>query len=209
MTLTISSFDNGSPVPGDYALCIPAEKGHVTFGGNRNPHLRWDDPPEGTRSFAIICHDPDAPSRRDDVNQEDRTVPHDLPRADFFHWVLVDIPAHVREIPAGVDSNGITERGKSTGPTEYGVRGRNDYTGWFEGDPEMEGIYGGYDGPCPPWNDERLHHYHFTLYALDVASLELSGDFGGEEARQALQPHILAESQWLGTYTLNRDFLPE
>jgi phosphatidylethanolamine-binding protein (PEBP) family uncharacterized protein len=44
-------------------------------------------------SFAIICHDPDVPSQGDDVNQEDRTVPASLPRVDFFHWLLFDLPA--------------------------------------------------------------------------------------------------------------------
>src|SRR5690606_5911137 len=129
------------------------------------------------------------------------TVPADLPRVDFFHWVLVDIPASLREIPERADSDGVTPRGKAIGASPFGVRGRNDYTAWFSGDAEMGGTYGGYDGPCPPWNDERLHHSHFTLYALDVGSLGLGGDFGGEEARKAMDGHILAEASWVGTYT--------
>lgn len=205
MNLTITSFDDGAAIPGDYALCVPDDADHVTFSANRNPHVQWSDVPEGTRSFALICHDPDVPSRPDDVNQEGRSVPEELPRVDFFHWVLVDIPADVREIPAGTDSDGVTPHGKELGPMQYGVRGRNDFTDWFEGDADMEGTYGGYDGPCPPWNDERLHHYRFTLYALDVPSLELSGDFGGVEAREALVGHVLAEASWTGTYTLNPD----
>jgi phosphatidylethanolamine-binding protein (PEBP) family uncharacterized protein len=36
------------------------------------------------------------------------------------------------------------------------------------GNPDMAGQYFGYDGPCPPWNDERMHHYIFTIYALDI-----------------------------------------
>jgi phosphatidylethanolamine-binding protein (PEBP) family uncharacterized protein len=43
------------------------------------------------RSY-VICHDPDVPSKGDDVNQEGRGVPASLPRVDFFHWVLVDLP---------------------------------------------------------------------------------------------------------------------
>ena len=63
----------------------------MTFSDNLNPHLAWSDVPAGTRSLALICHDFDVPSRPDDVNQPDREVPSDLPRVDFFHWVLVDI----------------------------------------------------------------------------------------------------------------------
>ena len=205
MKLSSTSFPHGAPIPGTHAFCImaPPEAGHVAFAPNRNPHLAWEDVPEGTRSFALIAHDPDVPSVGDDVNQEGKTVPADLPRVDFFHWVLVDIDPARREIQAGEDSDGVTPRGKPVGSSPLGVRGRNDYTAWFGGDAEMGGVYGGYDGPCPPWNDARLHHYHFTLYALDVPSLGLSGDFGGEEVRRAIQGHVLAEATWTGTYTLN------
>jgi hypothetical protein len=151
----------------------------------------------------LICHDPDAPSVGDDVNQEDRSVPENLPRADFFHWVLVDIPANVREIPEGAVSREVTPGGKPPGQSDFGRTGRNDYTGWFAGDPQMEGVYGGYDGPGPPWNDERLHRYHFTLYALDTDRLELPDTFGGEDARHAIRPHVLAQSEIVGSYSLN------
>jgi len=205
MELSVHSFPDGAPIPGTFAFCVPDPENRVAMGANRNPHLTWSDPPEGTRSFALLCHDPDVPSVGDDVNQEGRTVPAELPRVDFFHWVLVNIPASLRELAEGADSSGITPRGKPTGPTPHGLTGWNDYTGWFAGDAEMEGRYGGYDGPCPPWNDERLHHYHFTLYALDVESLPLpeSGDFGGAQARAAMEGHVLASASWVGSYTLN------
>ena len=67
----------------------------------------------------------------------------------------------------------------------------------------MAGTYGGYDGPCPPWNDELVHHYTFTVHALDVASLGLSGDFGLAEVRTAMEGHVLASASVTGTYTLN------
>jgi Raf kinase inhibitor-like YbhB/YbcL family protein len=205
MQLRSESFPNDGPIPGEFAFCVPADEGHVALAPNRNPQLEWTDPPSGTKSFALICHDPDVPSRGDDVNKEGRTVPHDLPRVDFYHWVLVDIPATLHAITAGSHSNGVTPRGKTPGtaPNDHGVQGINDYTGWFAGDADMSGDYGGYDGPCPPWNDERLHHYHFTIYALDVASLGLSGSFTGAQALAAMRGHILAQASWIGTYTLN------
>jgi Raf kinase inhibitor-like YbhB/YbcL family protein len=203
MKLTSSSFPNGGPIPNTYALGVPDDESRVTFGPNRNPHLAWSEAPEGTRSYALICHDPDAPAVGDDVNQEGRIVSRDLPRVDFHHWVLVDIPADVREIPEGAVSQGVTLGGKAVGPTPYGRAGRNDYTDWFSGSGEMEGEYGGYDGPGPPWNDERLHHYHFVLYALDTERLELPDSFNGADARRALEGHVLARAEWVGTYSLN------
>ncbi|WP_338722556.1 YbhB/YbcL family Raf kinase inhibitor-like protein [Pseudomonas tolaasii] len=81
------------------------------------------------------------------------------------------------------------------------------YSLWFAGDPQMAGDYFGYDGPCPPWNDERLHHYIFTLYALDVAHLEVQGALNGAAVLAALQGHVLAQASLTGTYTLAPDEL--
>ena len=54
MQLTIASFDHGAAIPELYALGAPDPQQHVRFGGNRNPHLRWTDVPDGTQSFALI-----------------------------------------------------------------------------------------------------------------------------------------------------------
>lgn len=202
MKLTVPAFDNGGSIPAEFAMGIPTESGQATFGPNRSPHLQWSGEPEGTRSFALICTDRDAPSVRDDANQPDRTIPYELPRADFYHWVLTDIPADIHELPAGCDCEGVTIGGKEVGPTLYGTRGINSYTNWFAGEPSMEGDYGGYDGPFPPWNDERVHRYYFTLYALDVESLGLQGAFDGADALLAIQGHVLATAEWYGTYAI-------
>ena len=204
MILTSDSFFDGQPIPGEYAFCNPAPSGHVCLGGNRNPQLAWRDAPAGTKSYAVICHDPDVPSRGDDVNQEGRTVPASLPRVDFFHWVLVDLPASVSSIAAGEFSSGVTPRGKAGPAAAHGARqGINDYTGWFAGDHDMSGDYHGYDGPCPPWNDELKHHYVFTVFALDVERLPLEGKFTGQQVRDAMRGHILAQASITGLYTLN------
>jgi phosphatidylethanolamine-binding protein (PEBP) family uncharacterized protein len=67
----------------------------------------------------------------------------------------------------------------------------------------MSGDYGGYDGPWPPFNDERVHRYVFTVYALDVASLGLPARFTGPDALKAMQGHILAHTSITATYSLN------
>lgn len=204
MKLTSSSFADGQRIPGDFSFCTPDPAHRVCLGKNLNPQLAWSDVPAGTRSFALICHDPDVPSRGDDVNQEGRSVPADLPRVDFFHWVLVDLPAAVNAIEAGEFSHQVTPRGKNGPSAPHGSRqGINNYTDWFAGDPDMRGDYYGFDGPCPPWNDEIIHRYVFTLYALDIERLPLEGRFGGPEVRAAIQSHVLAEASLSGTYTLN------
>ena len=204
MRITSDSFSDGGAIPGHLAFCVPDPDTHVTFAGNRNPHLAWDDVPDGTASFALICHDRDVPTKPDDVNQEGREVPPDLPRADFFHWVAVDLPSDLRSIAEGSFAGGVVARGQDAASGPHGCRqGINDYTNWFAGDAAMEGQYFGYDGPCPPWNDSLIHHYEFTVYALDVATVPVEGPFTGEQVRAAINPHVLDSAVIMGTYSLN------
>ncbi len=204
MKLSSSSFADDAPIPSDYAFCIPDARTHVALGPNRNPHLEWSDLPMGTKSLTLICHDPDVPSQPDDVNQEGRTIPESLLRIDFFHWLLVDLDPHSGPINAGEFSDGVTARGKSGPQGPRGTRqGINDYTAWFASTEEMKGDYYGYDGPCPPWNDSIPHHYIFTLYALDIEQLGVSGMFRGAEVLNAMKGHVLEEAKLTGVYSLN------
>lgn len=207
MKLEISSFENGSSIPLKYAFCKPADEGHVAFAENKNPHLSWSDIPDETKSFVIICHDSNVPSIGNDVNKEGREVPEDLPRVDFYHWVLVDIPSSINEIAEGLVSQGVTPKGKPFGQSDFGINGINDYTNWFAGDENMGGNYGGYDGPCPPWNDSLIHEYTFTVYALNVDSLNLKGPFTGSDVLKEMKDNIIDKAEWKGTYTLNKRLL--
>jgi Raf kinase inhibitor-like YbhB/YbcL family protein len=133
-----------------------------------------------------------------------RTVSRDLPRAEFHHWVIVDIPRDVHAIETGTCSDGITVGGKTDPPGPAGSRqGVNDYTGWFAGDESMQGTYYGYDGPAPPWNDELVHRYHFRLFATDLERCPVEGAFTAPDALKAIRGHVLAEAIHTGTYTLN------
>ena len=144
------------------------------------------------------------PTKPDDVNKEGRVVPASLPRGEFYHWVMVDIPATVTEIAAGECSNGIVAGGKKELRGPRGSRqGVNDYTGWFASDPDMAGTYRGYDGPCPPWNDMRVHHYHFTVYALSCERVAGRRRLHRAASAGRDPPHILAEATLVGTYSLN------
>lgn len=205
MELESDSFRDGDAIPTKNAFARHHPETHVELSENLSPHLAWRDVPQGTRSFAILCTDSEVPSRGDDVNQEGKRVPFDLPRVEFVHWVLVDLPGDARSVAEGEHSRGVTPHGKpSEGPR--GTRqGKNDYTGWFAGDPSMAGDYHGYDGPCPPWNDERVHVYTITLLALDVTRLDVAGSFTIAEARDAMRGHVLGKASIRGTYTIAPD----
>jgi len=198
MRIHSDSFAHGQPIPPEFAAGTPEG-----FGANRNPHLAWDGAPEGVLSFVLTCIDPDVPTVAEMVGRDDVEIPVEQPRTQFVHWVMIDIPAEVREIAAGSCSQGFTPKGKRTPPGPHGARqGLNDYTGWFAGHPDMAGDWLGYDGPWPPGNDLRVHRYVFRVFALDVAQLEVPARFTAADVRRAMQGHVLAEAEMYGTYTL-------
>nr|VFK21051.1 MAG: Phosphatidylethanolamine-binding protein [Candidatus Kentron sp. LFY] len=106
----------------------------------------------------------------------------------------MDIPTNLTKIEAGEYSTGVTARGKAGPDAPHGTRqGITDFTQWFSGDAKMGGQYFGYDGPCPPWNDSIVHHYHFTLYAIDIARCEVEGTFDrrdGQEGNRRTYPEL-------------------
>ena len=108
-------------------------------GGNVSPALAWSGAPPGTKSFALMVHDPDAPTG-----------------SGWWHWVVYNIPPGTTSLSAGA---GDPKRNLMPGGT---LQGRTDY-----------GIIG-YGGPCPP--EGSAHRYHFRLYALQVAKLEVPAD---------------------------------
>jgi Raf kinase inhibitor-like YbhB/YbcL family protein len=201
MKLFSNSFNEGDAIPGSYAFAVIGNP--IALSTNNNPHLAWTDSPLGTKSFALVVIDPDVPSVGDNVNQEGKIVATELPRVDFCHWALANIPAHIHDIAPGSFSSEITARGKASAGLYESIQGLNDYTGWFANDQQMSGQYHGFDGPCPPWNDERMHHYIFTLYALDVEQIELPEHFTHLQLLAAISKHTLATASLSGRYTLN------
>lgn len=151
MTFAIHSpaFAEGSTIPRKYTL----------DGENTSPPLAWTDPPNGTRSFALVCEDPDAPS------------------GTFRHWAMCNI---------GADRNGLSECIGSAS-TNLGDVARNDFG------------HNSYDGPRPP-QAHGPHHYHFRIAALDTDHIDTSPDQSAEELWRAVQPHVLAEAETVGTY---------
>ena len=206
MKVWSDSFGDGGAIPERCAFGRHDPETHIALSGNRNPHIAWSDVPASARSLVLVVHDPDVPSRPDDVNQEGKSVPADLPRVDFYHWLIVDLAVDASPIEEGELSDGVSARGKEGSEVSRMLRrGVNDYTSWFAGDADMEGTYFGYDGPCPPWNDTIVHHYQFTLYAIDLMSAPVDGEFRGGELLEAIEGHIVGEASFMGTYTINPD----
>jgi Raf kinase inhibitor-like YbhB/YbcL family protein len=125
-------------------------------GDNVAPPLEWSGAPDGSKSVAITCEDPDAPS------------------GAFTHWVVYDIPVGKHRLWEG---------------SSLGQAGVNDFGNT------------GFGGPCPPKQD-RAHHYHFRVYALDAR--HRAGSATGYVTRDAflrgIEGHVLAEGELTAVY---------
>jgi Raf kinase inhibitor-like YbhB/YbcL family protein len=84
-TVTSTSFKDGDYMPKDFILS--ADFGFGCAGGNKSPQLKWSGAPAETKSFAVTCYDPDAPTG-----------------SGFWHWLVVNIPANVGELAEGAGS---------------------------------------------------------------------------------------------------------
>ena len=112
LRLTSKAFSNGSPIPPQ----------HTGVGRDVSPPLAWSNPPAGTKAFAVICHDPDAP-----LVTAGGTY-------GFVHWVLYNIPASVTALDEGVAgyTSGNNDFGKAGygGPMPPPGHGRHHYYFW-------------------------------------------------------------------------------
>jgi len=103
LTVTSKTFKHGETLPHPTLF-----DGFGVGGGNRSPHLAWNGAPEGTKSYAIVLHDPDAPTG-----------------TGFFHWIVFNIPADVTELSEGAGSaegSGLPS-GAAHGHTDFGATG--------------------------------------------------------------------------------------
>lgn len=95
MKLTSSAFQEGETIP----------KNYTGDGRNTSPPLRWDEPPAGTRGWALVCEDPDAP------------------RGTFTHWLAYNVPAETRELAEGVPREPAVADGTKQGVNDFGKVG--------------------------------------------------------------------------------------
>jgi hypothetical protein len=162
-------------IPAELAFGAIDAVTHVKLSGNRNPDLSWSgcrlarsrSPSCATTRRALERR------RRQQGGQESAGV---AAARGLLPLGAGRPSSRSPPIERGEFSTGVTARGKPGPHAPRDARqGINDYTGWFAGDKDMAGNYFGYDGPCPPWNDEIAHRYVFTLYALDVPRLACRG----------------------------------
>ena len=106
ITLTSGSFKEGATLGMDQILS--SDYGFGCAGGNKSPQLSWSGAPAGTKSFAVHCFDPDAPTG-----------------SGFWHWVVVNIPADVSELKldAGNPASGLLPKGALQTRTDFGKPG--------------------------------------------------------------------------------------
>ncbi|OCJ11729.1 phosphatidylethanolamine-binding protein [Rhizobium sp. AC27/96] len=198
LKVTIEKSDGRMLLP-ENASCISTPSDKSAPGPNKSLPLSWSKGPKGTRSYAIAMVDPDVPTDFSLFNKDDKTIPRDFKRMEFVHWVLADIPASRRALAEGADGNGPSATGLPLERTDYGRRGQNG----AGGGNLKDGPHGGYMGACPPWNDERIHSYHVTVYALDVNRLNLPDLFTRADLIAAAKGHILASGSRELFYTMN------
>ena len=152
LTVTSPSFASGEAIP----------VRHTCEGGDISPALSWSGAPSGTKSFALIVDDPDAPDP-------------EAPQTTWVHWVIYNIPASLMKLAEGAASSSLPGGALS---------GTNDWKRL------------GYGGPCPPIG---RHRYFHKLYAVDIVLPDLNGP-DKPSLLKAMQGHMLAEGQIIGTY---------
>jgi Raf kinase inhibitor-like YbhB/YbcL family protein len=181
------SEQNRRPLPHDFHPPVPSftvvsddvepggtlKSAQVYAEGNTSPQLRWEGFPAETKSFAVTCYDPDAPTG-----------------SGFWHWVLFDIPVDVTELPAGAGSGATARSAKiehGEGLPKGAVHARNDYGSRDFG------------GAAPPPGDGS-HRYVFTVYAVDAEKLGPDADASPAVVGFNLRFHTLARAQLIGEY---------
>src|SRR5579871_147924 len=113
LKVSVTGVESGKMIPSKYSFCTAAVENHVKAGPDISPAISWSKGPRGTKSYAVILYDTDSPAeQREKMNKEGETLTAAVPRKNFFHWVLVDIPANVTAIKEGADSNARVVHGK-------------------------------------------------------------------------------------------------
>ena len=133
-------------------------------GENKSPALKWSGAPRDTKSFAVTVYDPDAPTG-----------------SGWWHWVVINIPASVNELPSNAGAL------NSTTLPAGAVQGRTDYGSAAWG------------GTCPPPGD-KPHRYIFTVYALKTDKLDVPADATAALTGYMIHANMIAKAGFMAKY---------
>jgi Raf kinase inhibitor-like YbhB/YbcL family protein len=162
MTATAGNFTLTSKDLKGQLTKVQEFSGFGCNGKNISPQLHWSNPPQGTKSFAITVFDPDAPTG-----------------SGWWHWIVVNIPADVREIPTNASAKHLLPKGAVETMTDFGKPG--------------------FGGPCPPKGD-KPHRYVFTVYALDIEKLPLKSTSDSALAGFMINQHVIQKASIVSYY---------
>ena len=146
----------------------PIPKAHTADGENTSPALAWSGAPATAKSFALVCEDPDV------------LIPPTNPQP-FVHWVIYNIPATAKGVPANIPIDPAAAMPAEIAGAVQGLSGFRRPI---------------YRGPAPP--PGKPHHYHFVVYALDVAGLPAG--LTRAQLTEAMAGHIVGQGELVATY---------
>jgi Raf kinase inhibitor-like YbhB/YbcL family protein len=146
----------------DVADGEPLGAAQVFAGGNTSPQLSWEGFPAETKGFVVTCYDPDAPTP-----------------SGFWHWILVNLPASVTELPAGAGASPRLDNGAFHVRSDYSTKA--------------------FGGAAPPAGD-HVHRYYFVVHAIDVEGLDVDDEASAAVVSFNLAFHTLARAIITPTY---------
>jgi Raf kinase inhibitor-like YbhB/YbcL family protein len=175
MTCLATSVALAQPAPAALTVSSPTVKSgemipaqHTADGMNISPAVAWSGAPATTKSFALVCEDPDV------------LLPPTNPQP-FVHWVIYNIPATAKGLPENVPID-------PAAPMPAAIAGAIQGPSGFR-----RPIY---RGPAPP--PGKPHHYHFIVYALDIA--ELPPGLTRAQLTDAMTGHIVGHGELVAIY---------
>ena len=153
-TVTSTDVADGKPLADDHAFA----------GGNTSPQLSWSGFPAETKAFVVTCYDPDAPIV-----------------SGFWHWVLVNLPATVTELPTGAGTTERLDNGAFHVCNDFGTKS--------------------FGGAAPPAGDQ-IHRYYFVVHAIDIEALDVDAEASPAVVGFNLAFHTLARALLTPTYQI-------
>ncbi|MES2948289.1 MAG: YbhB/YbcL family Raf kinase inhibitor-like protein [Pseudomonadota bacterium] len=159
-TLSSPDIPAGGTIPKSFEF-----NGFGCSGDNQSPTLKWSGAPKDTKSFAVTAYDPDAPTG-----------------SGWWHWMVINIPAHVSELPrnAGAANSTTLPTGAVQNRIDYGINA--------------------WGGVCPPAGD-KPHRYVFTVYALKTDKLEVPSDATAALTGFMIHANALAKASFTAKYS--------